>query len=46
MHIAVICVYVCECVCVCARVCVCVCVCGKELMDKRMYFYLMDMPLY
>ena len=28
---------VCVCACVCA--CVCVCVCGKELMDKRMYFY-------
>ena len=35
MHIAVICVYVRVCVCSC----VCVRVCGKELMDKRMYFY-------
>ena len=35
MHIAVICVYV----CVYMRVCMCVRVCGKELMDKRMYFY-------
>ena len=36
MHIAVICLYVY--VRVCVHV-VCVCVCGKELMDKRMYFY-------
>ena len=37
MHIAVICLCVCVCMCVC--MCVRVRVCGKELMDKRMYFY-------
>ena len=39
-----VCVCVCVCVCVYMCVCVCVCVCDNELMDKSMYFYLMDMP--